>query len=68
MLEKISNQSNLTAKDIMTQHPQTINQNELAVTALSKMRELSISQLVVKKEDKYLGMIHLHDLIKEGIM
>ena len=68
MLEKENEQTILVAREIMTQSPKTIDRNELAVAALSIMREHSITQLVVVKEEKYLGMIHLHDLLREGII
>jgi arabinose-5-phosphate isomerase len=58
----------LLAKDIMTLHPKTIETNELAVNALEIMRSNSISQLIVTKNKQYLGMIHLHDLIREGLV
>ena len=66
MLE--SEQSASTAAEIMSSNPRTIAKHELAVNALSKMREHSISQLIVTDEDKYVGMIHLHDLLREGIV
>lgn len=68
MLERENEQTNLKAKDIMTQSPKMIDESELAVAALSIMREHSITQLVVIRDDKYLGMIHLHDLVREGII
>ncbi|MFI5186323.1 MAG: SIS domain-containing protein [Chitinophagales bacterium] len=68
MLEKNHFAENSKAKDIMTSNPKTIDANELAVTALDLMRRHEISQLLVVKEKKYLGMIHLHDLLKEGFI
>ena len=70
MLEKVSppDFSTLQAKDIMTENPKTIEQDCLAVKALEIMREGSITQLVVMEKDTYLGIIHLHDLIKEGLV
>ena len=57
------------AKNILHAAPKTINAEELAVNALEKMRTYNISQLVVvDKNQQYLGMIHLHDLIKEGLV
>lgn len=52
----------------MTVHPKTINSNELAVTALDIMRQKNITQLVVMHQNKYSGIIHLHDLVREGII
>lgn len=58
----------LSARDIMTLHPKTIDEDDLAVNALDLMRQYSITQLLVVKEGKYVGFIHLHDLLKEGII
>ena len=52
----------------MTQYPQTINKYELVVDALNLMREKNITQLPVLDGDKYFGIIHLHDILKEGIL
>ena len=68
MLEKTTTFESLTAKDIMTTNPKKIDSVELAVNALNKMRNENISQLVVETEGKYAGIIHLHDLVKEGII
>jgi len=68
MLEKNHVSDNIAAKDIMTRNPKTIKEDELAVNALDTMRRQEITQVVVVRDDKYLGMIHLHDLIKEGFI
>lgn len=69
MLEKGTDLNPLTAKDIMTSAPKTIHKDTLAVKALHMMRKHSITQLiVVDRPDEYLGMIHLHDLLKEGLV
>ncbi|MGI9191654.1 MAG: KpsF/GutQ family sugar-phosphate isomerase [Chitinophagaceae bacterium] len=68
MLEKHPQWEQLTAADIMSQHPKTIHENDLAVDALTIMRANNISQLVVENDGKFAGMIHLHDLIREGII
>ena len=68
MLEKNHLSENIVAKDIMTLHPKTIEHDELAVNALDLMRRQEISQVVVVKAGQYLGMIHLHDLLKEGFI
>ena len=67
MIEKYDDFSNLIAKDIMTASPLTINQEELVVNALSLMRENNITQLPVINNNSYIGVIHLHDILKEGI-
>mgnify|MGYP001000767392 FL=1 len=68
MLEKTDTFENLRAKDIMSSHPKTIAADILAVHALEEMRKHNISQLVVEHDDQYAGIIHLHDLVKEGII
>ncbi|GGF20193.1 KpsF/GutQ family sugar-phosphate isomerase [Echinicola rosea] len=68
MLEKHQDLSKVTAKDIMTKRPKTITRQEYAVNALNRMRECNITQLVVEEEGKVFGFIHIHDLMKEGIV
>ncbi len=68
MLTQKKEVAHLLAKDIMTKSPKTIEANELAVNALETMRTNSITQLIVMKNNQYLGMIHLHDLIREGLV
>ncbi len=68
MLEKHEDISRLSAKDIMSLNPKTIDRNELAVNALHTMRQFSISQLVVTDEGKYAGIIQIQDILKEGII
>lgn len=68
MLEKTNEVGKVSAKDIMSVNPKTIGPDELAVDALDKMRRFGITQLVVTSEKRYLGIVHLHDLIKEGLI
>lgn len=68
MLEKNSDIKNLTAFDIMTPEPKTIEADTLLVHALHIMRQKNITQLLVVNKKKYLGVIHLHDILKEGIL
>lgn len=68
MLQKDSNLSMITAVDIMTRTPKKIEKDEFAVVALHKMQENNITQLVVMNGPKIAGFIHLHDLLKEGIV
>lgn len=68
MLEKTETFEKLRAKDIMSNGPKTIGADVLAVNALEEMKLHNISQLVVEEKGKYAGIIHLHDLIKEGII
>ena len=67
MLMKYPNIEQVKASQIMTSNPKTIDAEALVVDALHKMRENSITQLPVVHEGKYLGIIHLHDILKEGI-
>ncbi|MBO3097652.1 KpsF/GutQ family sugar-phosphate isomerase [Gelidibacter pelagius] len=68
MLTKSDAFIHLTAKDIMSSNPKTIDENAMAVDALEQMETNGISQLLVENEGKYAGVVHLHDLIKEGII
>ena len=68
MLEKTESFEKLQAKDIMSSHPKTIGSDVLAVHALDEMRRDNISQLIVENNGTYAGIIHLHDLVKEGII
>ena len=52
----------------MTQNPKTINADALAVEAKKLMQSHEISQLIVMKNGDYIGVVHIHDLIKEGIL
>lgn len=68
MLEKGGSFEGLKATDIMTKHPKTISKGELAVMALQLMQQNSITQLVILDSGKVCGFVHLHDLLKEGIV
>ncbi len=68
MLEKTTNFEKITAGDIMSISPKTINPGTLVVNALSVMRKNNITQLLVTDKDRYLGVLHLHDILKEGII
>ncbi|TDY11805.1 SIS domain-containing protein [Meridianimaribacter flavus] len=68
MLTKTDSFSGLTAKDIMSSNPKRIDENAMAVDAMEVMEEYGISQLLVEHKGKYAGVVHLHDLIKEGII
>ena len=67
MLMKYPDIEQVKASQIMTSNPKTIGDEALVVDALHKMRENSITQLPVIHDGKYLGIIHLHDILKEGI-
>jgi arabinose-5-phosphate isomerase len=69
MLEKNIPLNSVTAKEIMTVNPKTITADALAVEALDRLRKFDISQLVVVTgEMEYHGFVHLHDLIREGLI
>jgi arabinose-5-phosphate isomerase len=68
MLERDGDLKKITAADIMTKQPKTISPGEMAVSALDLMRKAEITQLAVVDKDTYLGIVHLHDLVKEGLI
>lgn len=68
MLEKYDSFENLTAKDIVSANPKTVHKDELAINAFQLMETNNITQLIVMEDDKYVGMVHLHDILKEGIV
>ncbi len=68
MLTQNKNISELTAKDIMGTSPKTINNNAMAVDAMDVLEENGISQLIAEENGSYVGIVHLHNLIKEGII
>tara|TARA_B110001454_G_scaffold146076_1_gene135573 strand:- start:213 stop:1181 length:969 start_codon:yes stop_codon:yes gene_type:complete len=68
MLEKEKDISSLCAKDIMSCDPKITKPEDLAYNALKEMEQNNITQLIVIKSEKYLGVIHIHDIIKEGII
>ena len=68
MLEKTAQIENITASDIMSHTPQLIDHQTLAVAAIDKMKQHEISHLIVTKEGSYYGILHIHELIKEGLI
>ncbi len=68
MMQSKKSFENLKAKDIMTQNPKTVEPDKLVAHALDIMRSNNITQLLVVKNGQYLGVIHLHDILKEGIL
>jgi arabinose-5-phosphate isomerase len=68
MLQKDIPLESIKASDIMSANPRTISKDEFAVKALHLMQEANITQLVVMDGEKVAGFIHLHDLLKEGIL
>ena len=68
MLSKADTIKGLTAKDIMSVRPKTIDFDSLAIDALNLMEKNKITQLLVTQDGKYAGIIHLHNLIQEGLL
>jgi arabinose-5-phosphate isomerase len=68
MLEHGEDINQVKASDISCSSPKTIEPEALAVVALDILRKNDISQLVVQKDGRYVGMLHLHELVKEGIV
>jgi arabinose-5-phosphate isomerase len=68
MLEKDLSPQKIRAKDIMTSNPKSIESSKLAIDALDMMRKKNITQLVVINKRRYAGIVHLHDLVREGII
>ncbi len=68
MLERNPDYSNLTAGEIMSKNPRTVQPDMLVVNALNLMRKNNITQLLVVENNKYKGVIHLHDILREGII
>ncbi|TWO34352.1 KpsF/GutQ family sugar-phosphate isomerase [Seonamhaeicola sediminis] len=68
MLSNSDNFTSLSAKDIMSANPKRVHAETMAVDALELMEVNEITQLLVEENGQYAGVIHLHDLIKEGII
>lgn len=68
MIEKTTDLSSITAQQIMTSNPKTIEKSELAVNALNLFQKHNITQLIVTDENQYCGVLHFHDLLREGII
>jgi len=67
MLKNNLDINRLTAKNIMSKNPKTIPINAMAIEALNAMESNNITQILVEDRSKYVGVVHLHDLLKEGI-
>lgn len=68
MLNNHDNIAGLTAKDIMTHNPKMIKSTDMAIDALHTLEDFAITQLVVVDDGEYKGILHLHDILKEGIV
>lgn len=68
MLQKEPDLVRLRATDIMTTNPKTIFKDEFAIRALNQMKQFNITQLVAMDGNRIMGFVHIHDLMKEGIV
>lgn len=68
MLTKVDNVAGLTARDIMTHSPKSIDNDAMAVEAMEMMDKHGITQILAEKNGKYAGVVHIHNLSKEGII
>jgi len=68
MLEKGFSLESLKAKDIMSKNPKSIEQDELAINAFNMMEMNKITSIIVLERGKYIGLVHIHDIIREGIV
>ena len=68
MLNDRDSIADLTAKDIMTKNPKMVSSDTMAVDALNILEDFSITQLIVSDNGTYKGVLHLHDILKEGIV
>ena len=68
MLKNNQNIENLVAKDIMSKNPKSIDVSAMAIDALDIMEAHNITQILAVDNEKYVGVVHLHDLLKEGII
>ena len=68
MLNENETFSHLTARDIMTINPKLIQSSDMVIDAFQVLEDFKITQLVVVENDTYIGVLHLHDILKEGIV
>jgi arabinose-5-phosphate isomerase len=68
MLNDVDTIADLTAKDIMSKNPKSVSSETMAVDALNILEDFSITQLIVSDNGAYKGVLHLHDILKEGIV
>ena len=68
MIEKEEDFSTLRARDIMTKDPIIMNTEDLAYNGLRLMEQNNISQLIILDNDSYVGIVHIHDIIKLGVV
>jgi arabinose-5-phosphate isomerase len=68
MLNKTESITGLSAQDIMTKNPKTVQIDSMLIDAFNVMEDFSITQLVVFDKEEYVGILHIHDILKEGII
>lgn len=68
MLSRKVDLQTLKAEDIYTKNPKTLEDGSMAIEAAARMKELNISQLLITKGDQYVGVVHFHDLLREGLI
>jgi len=68
MLQKKTDTNKVYAKDIMSLNPKTVLPDTFAVNIFETMKQNDITQIIAEENGKYLGMVHLHDILKEGIV
>lgn len=68
MLQRQPDLLTVRAEDIMSPNPKTISKDEYAIRALNKMKDFNITQLIAMEGEKIIGFVHIHDLMKEGIV
>ena len=68
MLTKVDSFKGLTAKDIMSKNPKRISNDAMAVEAMEIMDTFGITQILAEENGKYCGVVHIHNLTKEGII
>ena len=68
MLSKVDNIAGLTAKEIMTKNPKLINNDAMAIEAMELMDRHGITQILAHDNGRYTGVVHIHNLSKEGII
>lgn len=68
MLQSGQPTADITAQDIMSQNPKSIDADQLAINAYKIMESNKITQLLVTEHDRYVGVVHLHDILREGVV
>jgi arabinose-5-phosphate isomerase len=67
MMQSVVDIASMKAQDIMTKKPIILSSSTLAKKALTLMQEKEISQIIVEDSNSYMGIVHIHDILNEGI-